>query len=79
MSFHGGRKNGSYKYYNIYKNYMTTTIAVKEETKDMLKSLGNKGETYDDIIRTLAIAYDEFLERQYRKLEEKHNFRKMVF
>ncbi len=58
---------------------MTTTIAVKEETKDMLKSLGNKGETYDDIIRTLAIAYDEFLERQYRKLEEKHNFRKMVF
>ena len=58
---------------------MTTTIAVKEETKDMLKSLGSKGETYDEIIRSLAIAYDEFLERQYKKLGERHNFRKMVF
>ena len=58
---------------------MTTTIAVREETKDILKSLGNKGETYDEIIMSLTIAYNEFLERQYKKLEERHNFRKMVF
>ena len=29
---------------------MTTTIAVSIETRDMLKKIGNKGETYDDII-----------------------------
>lgn len=58
---------------------MVTTIAVAEETKDLLKSLGSKGETYDEIIRNLSIAYEVFLERQYKKFEEKHKFKKMVF
>ena len=30
-----------------------TTIMVKKETRDILKELGKKGETYDDIIRRL--------------------------
>lgn len=58
---------------------MATTIAVSNETKELLKSLGTKGETYDEIIREMSIAYEEFLDRQYKKLEEKHKFRKMVF
>ena len=30
-----------------------TTIQVSKETREMLKELGKKGETYDDIIRRL--------------------------
>ena len=30
-----------------------TTIQVTKETREMLKELGKKGETYDDIIRRL--------------------------
>ncbi|MDK2383998.1 MAG: hypothetical protein QI199_04200 [Candidatus Korarchaeota archaeon] len=30
-----------------------TTIQISKETREMLKSLGRKGETYDDIIRRL--------------------------
>jgi len=30
-----------------------TTIQISKETREMLKSLGKKGETYDDIIRRL--------------------------
>ncbi|MCD6241305.1 hypothetical protein J7K27_07300 [Candidatus Bathyarchaeota archaeon] len=30
-----------------------TSIRVRRETADMLKELGRKGETYDDIIRRL--------------------------
>ena len=30
-----------------------TTIQVSKETREMLKELGRKGETYDDIIRRL--------------------------
>ncbi len=58
---------------------MATTIAVSEETKELLKNLGAKGETYDEIIKMMSIAYQEFLERQYKKLEEKRKFKKMVF
>lgn len=32
---------------------MATTVALDEETKEMLQRLGHKGETYDDIIRRL--------------------------
>ncbi len=58
---------------------MVTTIAVSEETKEILKSLGTKDETYDEIIRNMTIAYEEFLNRQYKRLEEKNKFKKMVF
>ncbi len=30
-----------------------TTIQISKETREMLKQLGRKGETYDDIIRKL--------------------------
>jgi len=32
---------------------MTTTIAVSKETKEMLRKLGEKGESYDSSIRSL--------------------------
>ncbi len=51
---------------------MTTTIAVSEETRDMLKKLGRKDETYDEIIRkAIAIAWEKlFFERQEEILEK---------
>ena len=58
---------------------MATTIAVSDETKEILKSLGTKDETYDEIIRNMTIAYEEFLSRQYKRLEERNKFKKMVF
>jgi len=30
-----------------------TTIPLKKDTVEMLKKLGNKGETYDDIVKRL--------------------------
>lgn len=32
---------------------MATTVSLDEETKEMLKRFGRKGETYDQIIRRL--------------------------
>ena len=55
-----------------------TTIAVSGETKELIKNLGTKGETYDEIIRRMSAAYEDFLNRQYKKLEEKHKFKKLV-
>ena len=56
-----------------------TSIAVSEDTKDMIKNLATKGETYDDIIRKMTAVYEEFLNRQYKRLSEKGKFKKMVF
>jgi hypothetical protein len=55
---------------------MVTTILVEKETRERLRSLGKKGETYDKILRRLmALAeYDEFMEIQYRRLEDKEAF-----
>ena len=49
-----------------------TTIAVTKETQNLLKRIGNKGETYDQIINRLyALARRQlFYERQRRILEE---------
>ena len=55
----------------------TTTIAIGEETREMIKSMGTKGETYDDIIRRMSEAYEEFLMRQYNRLNEGHKFKKL--
>ncbi len=30
-----------------------TTISLKRETKEMLRKLGSKGQTYDDLVRDL--------------------------
>ncbi len=53
-----------------------TTIPVSKTIRDMLKSYGLKGETYDKILRRLLkkVDYDEFMERQYKFLQEKDKF-----
>ncbi|MDM7917646.1 MAG: hypothetical protein QUS12_00585 [Methanosarcina sp.] len=44
--------------------------------RDRLKQYGKKGETYSDILKRLMDAVDceTFMERQYKKLEEKEKF-----
>ncbi len=53
-----------------------TTIPVRHETKDRLRSLGLKGQTYDEILTQLMenVKYDEFMEKQYKRLREKSKF-----
>ena len=46
---------------------MATTISVDEDTRDRLKKLGEKGESYDDIVKQLI---DQYIEGRYQKLEE---------
>jgi len=54
----------------------TTTIPVERETRDRLRSLGKKGETYDKILRRLMslAEYEEFMNRQYERLKDKQAF-----
>lgn len=53
-----------------------TTILVTKKTRKQLKALGRKGETYDNIIVRLMeeINRQEFIARQYERLEEKDKF-----
>jgi len=55
---------------------MTTTIPLEKETRERLRSLGRKGETYDQVVRRLiSIAeYEEFMTRQYERLKDKNAF-----
>ena len=50
----------------------TTTIPLTKETRDLLKRYGQKGETYDELIRRLLEVAEqmEFARRQKRILEE---------
>lgn len=54
----------------------TTTIPVQKETRDRLRSLGKKGETYTQILNRLmsSAIYQEFMERQYERLKDKKTF-----
>jgi len=54
----------------------TTTIPLETETRDRLRLLGKKGETYDQILnRLMSVAeYEEFMERQYERLKDKRAF-----
>jgi hypothetical protein len=45
----------------MVENLAVTTIQLKTETRDLLRALAGKGETYDDVIVELAAAYDEFI------------------
>ncbi|MFP4608510.1 MAG: DUF7557 family protein [Candidatus Natronoplasma sp.] len=45
-----------------------TTVAVSKETKEILRRLGEKGESYDDIIRSLI------KEKQIEKLDDRWNW-----
>lgn len=55
---------------------VTTTIPVEKETRDRLRSLGKKGETYDAILkRLMSLAeYEEFMDRQYERLKDRKAF-----
>jgi len=44
-----------------------TTVAVSKETKELLRRLGEKGESYDDIIRSLIE------EKRIEKLDDRWN------
>jgi hypothetical protein len=48
----------------------TTTIPLSKETRDLLKKYGQKGETYDELIRRLLEMAEqmEFARRQKRIL-----------
>lgn len=50
----------------------TTTIPLSPTTRDALKKLGAKGETYDDILRRLIQLAEQatFVERQKRILTD---------
>jgi hypothetical protein len=50
----------------------TTTIAISLETKELLRHLGNKGESYEQIVRRLVkkAAWKELDEKWNRILEE---------
>jgi hypothetical protein len=47
-----------------------TTIQVRPETRDALKSVAAKGETYDDVINELIAGYRAYINEQLRKLKE---------
>ncbi|MGC1120156.1 MAG: hypothetical protein WBA22_03595 [Candidatus Methanofastidiosia archaeon] len=46
---------------------MSTTVAVSRETKEMLRRLGEKGESYDSIIRKLIE------EASWKELDDRWN------
>jgi len=50
----------------------TTTIPLTKETRNLLKKFGQKGETYDELIRRLLEYAEqlEFANRQKRILDE---------
>lgn len=47
--------------------YVSTTVAVSRETKEMLRKLGEKGESYDSIIRKLVE------EASWKELDDRWN------
>ncbi|WP_292467285.1 hypothetical protein [Methanolobus sp.] len=53
-----------------------TTIPTTKVVRDRLKSYGQKGETYSDILMRMMDSLDkeEFMDRMYRRLEEKDQF-----
>jgi alpha/beta superfamily hydrolase len=53
----------------------TTTIPIKKSTRDELKKLGRKGETYDTILQKLIqLAEKEDFFREHLKILEEEEF-----
>ena len=53
----------------------TTTIPIKKSTRDELKKLGRKGETYDSILRKLIfLAEKEGLYQEHIRILEEEEF-----
>jgi len=48
----------------------TTTVRIDKETRDMLKEVGSKGQTYDEIIQEMLELRRIFIEDLYSILEE---------
>ena len=54
---------------------MSTTIQIEKNTREKLKRLGHKGESYDNIIERLLIYFEELnveklIEQRYKKLQK---------
>ncbi len=54
----------------------TTTIQVSTPIRDLLKSFGSKGETYNDIIERLVerANYVQFMRENYEILDKEQNW-----
>ena len=63
----------------IVVNMETTTIQVNKSIKELLKSFGRKGETYNEIIAKLIerARYVEFMQESYRLLDTETNWVKL--
>lgn len=48
----------------------TTTIQLKTSTRDLLRAIAAKGESYDDVIVELVAAYDEFINDLIERYEK---------
>ncbi len=53
-----------------------TTIPIQRKTMDRLKSLGRKGETYDEVVKRLVslAEFEEFMTKQRERLKDKGAF-----
>jgi len=62
---------------NIETMGNTTTIQVEKEVKDILKKMGRKGDTYNEIIKRLIkrSEYIEFMEEQYKILHDEKEWK----
>ena len=54
---------------------MPTTIQIKKNTREKLKRLGHKGESYDNIIERLVnyfeeLNFEKLIEQRYKKLQK---------
>ena len=67
-----------YSHYSYYNGSMvsTTTIQVTTQIRDLLKSFGSKGETYNDIIESLVerANYVQFMRENYEILDKEQNW-----
>jgi len=69
-----------YKDYNYYNNGDNMSeyamISVHKDTRELLKSYGSKGETYDTLIRKMLsiVSHAQIMETHYQRLKEKDQF-----
>jgi len=53
----------------------TTTISLRKETKEMLRKIGSKGQTYDEVIRELVErASIKDLDARWNRILEEEEF-----
>jgi hypothetical protein len=65
---------GNYRYYSDYM--AITTIQLDTRVRDLLKSFGRKGETYNDIIMSLIkrARYIEYMKESYEILDSEEHW-----